>query len=47
MNPPMTFLWPQFLWLMLALPLLVAVYVWLLGRKKKMALRYASLSIVR
>ena len=32
---------------MLAIPLLVAVYVWLLGRKKKMALRYASLSIVR
>jgi Ca-activated chloride channel family protein len=43
----MTFLWPQFLWLLLTLPLLVAVYVWLLGRKKKMALRYASLSIVR
>ncbi|MDP3412707.1 MAG: VWA domain-containing protein [Polaromonas sp.] len=47
MNSPVTFLWPQFLWLLLALPLLVAVYVWLLRRKKKMALRYASLSIVR
>lgn len=47
MTSPMTFLWPQFLWLMLALPLLVVVYVWLLRRKKKMALRYASLSIVR
>ena len=47
MTLPMTFLWPQFLWLLLALPLLVAVYLWLLGRKKKMALRYASLSIVR
>ena len=43
----MTFLWPQFLWLLLAIPLLALVYVWLLGRKKKMALRYASLSIVR
>lgn len=43
----MTFLWPQFLWLLLAIPLLIAVYVWLLGRKKKIALRYASLSIVR
>jgi Ca-activated chloride channel family protein len=43
----MTFLWPQFLWLLLAIPLLVAVYAWLLRRKKKMALRYASLSIVR
>jgi Ca-activated chloride channel family protein len=47
MSPPMTFLWPQFLWLLLALPLLVLAYVWLLRRKKKMALRYASLSIVR
>ena len=43
----MTFLWPQFLWLLLAIPLLVAVYAWLLRRKKKLALRYASLSIVR
>ena len=43
----MTFLWPQFLWLLLALPLLVLVYLWLLRRKKKNALRYASLSIVR
>jgi Ca-activated chloride channel homolog len=43
----MNFLWPQFLWLLLAIPLLVGVYVWLLRRKKKIALRYASLSIVR
>ncbi len=43
----MTFLWPEFLWLLLVLPLLVLLYVWLLRRKKKMALRYASLSIVR
>lgn len=43
----MTFLWPQFLWLLLALPLLVLLYVWLLQRKKKLALRYASLSIVK
>ncbi|MDB5884573.1 MAG: von Willebrand factor, type [Polaromonas sp.] len=47
MTLPMTFLWPQFLWLLLALPLLVAVYIWLLRRKKKLTLRYASLSIVR
>ena len=43
----MTFLWPQFLWLLLALPLLVLLYIWLLRRKKKNALQYASLSIVR
>ena len=44
---PVTFMWPTLLWLLLALPLLVLVYVWLLKRKKKMALRFASLSIVR
>lgn len=43
----MHFLWPDFLWLLLAMPLLVLLYLWLLRRKKKMALRYASLSIVR
>jgi len=47
MTIPMTFLWPQFLWLLLALPLLVGVYLWLLRRKKKLTLRYASLSIVK
>lgn len=43
----MHFLWPQYLWLMAALPLLILLYVWLLRRKKKMAVRYASLSIVK
>jgi Ca-activated chloride channel homolog len=42
-----SFLWPEFLWLLLLLPLLVLLYIWLLRRKKKIALRYASLSIVR
>ncbi len=43
----MNFLWPQFLWTLAALPLLVFIYMWLMRRKKKLALRYASLSIVR
>jgi len=43
----MQFLWPQYLWLLLLLPLLVLLYVALMRRKKKLALRYASLSIVR
>ena len=47
MNSPLTFMWPQFLWLLLAVPLLVAMYIWLLRRKKKVMLRYASLSIVK
>src|SRR6476661_4867603 len=43
----MQFLWPDFLWLLLAAPLLVLLYLWLLKRKKKLAVRYASLSIVK
>ncbi|MBL0420906.1 VWA domain-containing protein [Ramlibacter sp. AW1] len=43
----MQFLWPQYLWLLLALPLLVLLYVFVLRRKKKLALRYASLSMVK
>ena len=43
----MQFLWPDFLWLLLAAPLLVLLYLWLLKRKKKLAVRFASLSIVK
>lgn len=43
----MHFIWAQNLWFLLALPLLVLAYVWLLRRKRKMAVRYASLSIVK
>lgn len=43
----MNFLWPEMLWLLLAAPALVVTYVFLLRRKKKVALKYASLSIVR
>jgi len=43
----MSFLWPDLLWLLALLPLLVALYVWLLARRKKFALRYASLGLVK
>ena len=43
----MSFLWPDSLWLLLAVPLLVGLYVVVLRRRKKLALRYASLSMVR
>lgn len=43
----MTFLWPGMLWLLAAVPALVALYLLLLRRKKKAALRYASLNIVK
>ena len=42
----MDFLWPRMLWLLLAVPLLVAVYLWLLGRRKA-AVRYASVGLLR
>ncbi len=43
----MNFLWPQYLWLLLALPLLPALYLWLLRRRGKQVLRYSSLAAVR
>jgi Ca-activated chloride channel family protein len=43
----MNFLWPHNLWLLLALPLLPALYLWLLRRPGKPALRMSSLSIAR
>jgi Ca-activated chloride channel family protein len=43
----MSFLWPQNLWLMLALPLLPALYLWLLRRPGKPALRLSSVSVAR
>lgn len=43
----MQFLWPQMLWLLLAIPLLAAAYLYLLARRKKAALLYASLGLPR
>lgn len=43
----MNFSSPQILWLLLALPLLPALYLWLLRRRGKPVLRLSSLDIVR
>ena len=43
----MTWLWPEMLWLLLFIPAVVAAYVLVLRRKKKSALRYASLSVMK
>jgi Ca-activated chloride channel family protein len=43
----MRFLWPEMLWLLLLLPLLVAAYAYALMRRKKAALVYASLALPR
>ncbi|MDP1954115.1 MAG: VWA domain-containing protein [Polaromonas sp.] len=38
---------PHYLWLMLALPLLPVLYLWLLRRRGKLAVRYSNLGMVR
>jgi Ca-activated chloride channel family protein len=43
----MRFLWPNLLWLLAAAPVLVALYLWLLHRRKKAAIRFASLAIIK
>jgi len=43
----MSFLWPLWLWSLLALALLPAVYLWLLRRRRKAVLRYSSVQVVR
>src|SRR5690606_12300118 len=44
---PVAFLWPTMLWGLLTLPLLVLIYLWLMGRRPLVSVRLASLSIVR
>jgi len=43
----MTFLWPEMLWLLTLVPIVVGVYVLLLRRKHRLAVRYASLAMIR
>jgi len=43
----MRFLWPDLLWLLVAIPAFVAAYLYALRRRKKAAVRYASLLLVR
>lgn len=43
----MALLWPGFLLLLGLMPLLVAGYIWMLRRRRRFAVRYSSLSLVR
>ena len=43
----MTFLWPDLLWLLLSVPVLVGLYLLMLRRKKKAVVRYAALAMVK
>ena len=45
--PLMTFIWPEMLWGLALVPVLVLLYAWLLRRRKKTALRFASLNLVK
>jgi Ca-activated chloride channel family protein len=43
----MDLLWPGFLLLLGLIPLSVAVYIWMLRRRRRFAVRYSSLALVR
>jgi Ca-activated chloride channel family protein len=43
----MNFMWPSLLWLLLTVPLLVVLYLWLLKRRKKTSVRFASVALVK
>jgi Ca-activated chloride channel family protein len=45
--PHIGFLWPNFLWLLILVPIAVGLYLLLLRRRKKSALRYAHLALVK
>lgn len=43
----MDLLWPGFLYLLGLIPLMIIVYIWILRRRRRFAVRYSSLSLVR
>lgn len=43
----MNLLWPAFLFLLGLIPLIVAAYIWILRRRRRFAVRYSSLALVR
>lgn len=43
----MNVLWPWFLLLLLLIPLVVAIYIWVLRRKRGFAVRHSSLALIR
>ena len=43
----MSLLWPGFLYLFLLIPVAILVYWWVLRRRRRFAVRYSSLSLVR
>src|SRR5512135_1564653 len=43
----MSMLWPGFLWLLALVPALVAAYIWAQRRRRRFAVKYSSLALLR
>ncbi len=43
----MSFQWPEMLWCLLLVPLLILLYLWLLRRRRKSTVRFASVALVK
>lgn len=43
----MGLLWPGFLYLLLLIPVIIGIYIWQLRRRRRFAVRYSSLSLMR
>jgi Ca-activated chloride channel family protein len=43
----MNLLWPGFLFLLILIPLLIGIYIWVMRRHRRFAVRFSSLSLVR
>ena len=43
----MNLLWPGFLLLLGLIPIIIGIYIWILRRRRRYAIRYSSLSLVR
>lgn len=43
----MDLLWPGFLLLLVLIPILIGIYIWMLRRRRRYAVRFSSLSLVR
>jgi Ca-activated chloride channel homolog len=43
----MTFLWPGFLYFLILVPVLIPIYIWVLRRPRRYAVRYSSLTLLR
>ena len=43
----MDFLWPGFLYLLILIPVIIGIYIWMLRRRHRFAVRFSSLALVR